>query len=85
MKNFNLSFLFIALFTAGLSPIFEGCNTYKKEGWPQVNGPSGNFNPARYGCILVNDMAAARKVWMSDDHDLGYAKNTHRFLYPRAF
>jgi hypothetical protein len=27
---------------------------------PQVNGPFGNFNPRRYGCELVDDLAQAK-------------------------
>jgi len=53
-------------------------------GWPQANGPYGNFNPARYGCELVDDMAAIRKVWTSEDNDLGYAKTLNSILLPRA-
>ena len=45
-------------------------------GWPQANGPFGNFNPRRYGCQLVDDLSQARAVWTSEDSDLGYGKTS---------
>ena len=36
-------------------------------GWPQVNGPMGNFNPRRYGHKLVDDLSQAKTVWISED------------------
>jgi len=80
----SVSVIFIILTIGCLSSVFEGCNPGADPGWPQVNGPYGNFNPARYGCILANDLAEARKVWTSEDHDLGYAKIHSMALSPRA-
>lgn len=45
-------------------------------GWPQANGPFGNFVPARYGCELVDDLAKARLLWASETKDIGFAKGT---------
>jgi outer membrane protein assembly factor BamB len=45
-------------------------------GWPQVNGPFGNFNPRRYGVKLVDDLSQARAVWTSEQNDLGYGKTS---------
>jgi len=44
--------------------------------WPQANGPSGNFNPKRYGHRLVDDLSKARKLWVCGDADLGFAKGS---------
>ncbi len=54
-------------------------------GWPQVNGPFGNFNPRRYGHALVDDMARARPVWTSEFNGLGYGKTSvSGFVVSRA-
>jgi outer membrane protein assembly factor BamB len=45
-------------------------------GWPQANGPDGNFNPRRYGHGLVDDLADARLLWASAETDLGFAKGS---------
>jgi outer membrane protein assembly factor BamB len=45
-------------------------------GWPQANGPFGNFNPRRYGVNLVDDFSQAKAVWTSEESDLGYAKTS---------
>lgn len=44
--------------------------------WPQANGPTGNFNPKRYGHQLVSDLKDARKLWVSQTADLGFAKGS---------
>lgn len=30
--------------------------------WPQVNGPTGNFVPRKYGCTLIDDLKQAKAV-----------------------
>ncbi|MEI8122993.1 MAG: PQQ-binding-like beta-propeller repeat protein [bacterium] len=45
-------------------------------GWPQVNGPTGNFVPRKYGCTLIDDLKQAKAVWTSEDNDLGYGKTS---------
>jgi hypothetical protein len=44
--------------------------------WPQANGPTGNFNPLRYGHALVDDLNQIRQVWLSADNDLGFCKGS---------
>ena len=44
--------------------------------WPQANGPTGNFNPKRYGDALVDDFSSVRRLWMSKGADLGFAKGS---------
>jgi outer membrane protein assembly factor BamB len=44
--------------------------------WPQANGPFGNFTPQSDGVSLLDDAARAKQVWLSEDHDLGYAKGS---------
>lgn len=44
--------------------------------WPQANGPTGNFNPRRFGAKLVNDLQEARRLWVSESNDLGRAKGS---------
>ncbi len=44
--------------------------------WPQANGPFGNFNPRQYGVKLVDDLAQAKQVWVSEFRDLGFAKGS---------
>lgn len=45
-------------------------------GWPAMQGPYGNFQTARTGARLVDDLADAALVWESDDKDIGRAKHT---------
>jgi outer membrane protein assembly factor BamB len=45
-------------------------------GWPQANGPFGNFNPRQYGVKLLDDLSLARQVWASECRDLGFAKGS---------
>ena len=47
-----------------------------KLGWPTMQGPYGNFQVARTGVPLVNDLSDARLVWESQDKDGGRAKHT---------
>jgi outer membrane protein assembly factor BamB len=49
-------------------------------GWPQVNGPFGNFNPRRYGVELVDDLSQAKQLWVSEENDLGYGKTGSSFF-----
>ena len=44
--------------------------------WPQANGPFGNFNPRQYGVKLVDDLAQAKQLWVSEFSDLGFAKGS---------
>ncbi len=44
--------------------------------WPQENGPFGNFNPRQYRVRLVDDLNQARRLWISDETDLGRAKGS---------
>ena len=44
--------------------------------WPQANGPFGNFNPRQSGVKLVDDLAQAKQLWVSEFHDLGFAKGS---------
>jgi outer membrane protein assembly factor BamB len=43
-------------------------------GWPMHHGPNGNLVALRSGVALVDDLAEARLVWVSEDADLGSAK-----------
>lgn len=42
----------------------------------QVNGPFGNFNPRQYRVKLIDDMTSARRLWLSEDRDLGFCKGS---------
>jgi outer membrane protein assembly factor BamB len=44
--------------------------------WPQANGPFGNFNPRQYGVKLVDDLSRAKQLWVSEQHELGFAKGS---------
>ncbi len=46
------------------------------EPWPTTNGPNGNYTAPRYGCNLVSDLRQVRRVWTSQDNDLGFAKGS---------
>ena len=46
------------------------------EPWPQMNGPSGNFTPLPSDDALLDDLAQAKQVWISEDADMGYAKGS---------
>lgn len=52
----------------------------REPGWPQVNGPFGNFNPRRYGVKLRDDLSQARLGWVSEQSDLGYGKTGSSFF-----
>lgn len=43
---------------------------------PQANGPFGNFNPRQYGVTPIDDLPAARQLWVSKATDLGRAKRS---------
>ena len=45
-------------------------------GWPQMQGPHGNFRPAQTGVALVDDLSEAKLVWESETRDIGRAKHT---------
>jgi len=47
-----------------------------KLGWPQMQGPHGNFRAAQTGAALVDDLSKARLVWESETRDFGRAKHT---------
>jgi outer membrane protein assembly factor BamB len=47
-----------------------------KLGWPQMQGPYGNFRPAQTGVPLVDDLSQAKLVWESETRDIGRAKHT---------
>ncbi|HXG59862.1 MAG TPA: PQQ-binding-like beta-propeller repeat protein, partial [Planctomycetota bacterium] len=44
--------------------------------WPMAHGPFGNFTPRRWGHRLVEDLRRARRLWLSEDNDLGYGKGS---------
>lgn len=44
--------------------------------WPQANGPNGNFNPAKAGAALVDDLKEVRRIWVNSEADLGFAKGS---------
>lgn len=45
-----------------------------KIGWPTMTGPTANRLPLRSDSPLVDDLAAARLLWVSKDNSLGSAK-----------
>jgi outer membrane protein assembly factor BamB len=45
-----------------------------KVGWPSVVGPTGNGLPLRTDTPLVDDLARAKLLWVSEDASLGSAK-----------
>ena len=47
-----------------------------KLGWPQMQGPYGNFRAAQTGVALVDDLSQAKLVWESETRDIGRAKHT---------
>ena len=44
--------------------------------WPQANGRTGNFNPAKSGASLVDDLKQVRRAWVNSEADLGFAKGS---------
>ena len=65
---------FALVFSLGLS---TACFAESPQtGWPQMNGPHGNFSPNLSSAPLVDDFDNAQLVWMSEDQDLGYAKGS---------
>ncbi len=45
--------------------------------WPMFNGPCGNFVPLRFDVQLVDDLADARLLWVSEEEDIGIAKGPY--------
>ncbi|MGD0896556.1 MAG: PQQ-binding-like beta-propeller repeat protein [Thermoguttaceae bacterium] len=43
-------------------------------GWPSLAGPYGNFQPLRTQTPIVDDLAKATIAWVSENSDLGIAK-----------
>jgi outer membrane protein assembly factor BamB len=46
----------------------------QRQPWSQYGGPFGDFNPLQYGQKLVDSIADAKVLWISETTDLGWAK-----------
>jgi outer membrane protein assembly factor BamB len=67
-----------ALFLAG-STGYAVAESAAGAGWPMFAGPTGNFDSARSEAAIIDTLAQARRLWESEEQNLGVGKCCYGF------